>query len=411
MPRDHPQREASPPGARALAVAIFCWAAAAPAAAQEVEPSWSQRALGAINESTAVGLIPAEQRQPGWNGWWADAWEGSKRIFNEGQSDLLLPFYSWHPAYAYPNRFDQNHYSWGAGLARTLIDENDNERMIYALGFSDSHYDFQATVGYAWVARWPLADGLKWGLGYTAFVAVRSDANYIPFPAVLPLASIGTDRVMVYGSWVPFSDVLFLFARISLHDDARGPAPGAGAPAAFGLPVVDGGRARLNLIYGAAGFVNTDASGINGIASGNSWAPVAGYRRLFTESLAMDVSVSRSNLTLELNGQRLGEFDLIPVTLTAQYYFPSFRGLRTYAGVGAAYNIVTEQDLPGYDLSRTSLSPLLQAGFTYPITHGLMLTGGVSANFTRNQLSQAGTNLGTVQLSPVTFSLGVGYAF
>jgi outer membrane protein W len=82
-----------------------------------------------------------------------------------------------------------------------------------------------------------------------------------------------------------------------------------------------------------------------------------------------------------------------------------------YAGLGAAYNIVNEEDMPGYDLSGSSVSPVLQAGFTYAITNALMLTGGLSANFTRNQLAQGGVNQGTVQLSPVTFSLGLGYAF
>lgn len=406
---DQPTWKAAP--VAALLSAIL-FGTAAPSMAQEPEPGWWQRSLSAANESTAVGLVPKGERQEGWKGWFADSWEGSKRIFNEGHSDLLLPLFALHPAYAYPNRFDQNHYPWGAGVARTLIDEKDNERIVYALGFSDSHYDFQLMAGYGWVARWPLGAGLKWGLGYTAFVAVRSDANYIPFPGVLPLASIGTDRVMVYGSWIPFSDVLFLFARISLpYNNERGPAPGTGVPAGFGLPMAEGGRTRPNLIYGAAAYVNTDASGINSVASGNSWAPVAGYRHLFTESLALDVSVARSKHSLDLNGQRLGNFELIPVTVAAQYHLPSFQGFRMYAGLGAAYNIVNEEDMPGYDLSGPSVNPVLQAGFTYAITNALMLTGGLSANFTRNQLAQGGVNQGTVQLSPVTFSLGLGYAF
>jgi outer membrane protein W len=398
---------------RAVTLAVASCLAAAPAVAQEGEPTWTQRALSAANESTSVGLIAPEQRQPGWKGWFADAWEGSTRIFREGHSDLLLPMYSWHPAFAYPNRFEQNHYSWGVGLARTLIDEKDNERIVYALGFSDSHYDLQATAGYAWIARWPLVAGLKGGLGYTVFMALRSDANYIPFPAILPLASIGTDRVMLYGSWIPFSDVIFFFARISLPFNERGPARGAGTSGVLSTGASDGGgeRFRANLIYGAAAYVNTDASGIDTVASTNSWAPVAGYRHMFTEKLAMDLSIARSKHELDLNNARLGTFELIPVSLAAQYHFPSYRGFRMYAGAGVAYNIVTEQDMPGYSLSGTSVSPLLQAGFSFSLTEALVLTGGLTANFTRNQLDQGGDNLGTVQLSPVTFSLGLGYAF
>lgn len=398
--------------ARSLSAALLALALAAgvaPARAQDGEPSFTSRALGALNESTPVGLVPATERQDGWKGWFADAWEGSKRIYRDGHSDLLLPLYSWHPAYSYPNRFNQNHYSFGVGAARTVIDEKDNERMVYVLAFSDSHYDFQATGGYGWVARWPLFWGLKGGLGYTVFLATRSDANYIPFPGILPLASIGTDRVMFYGSWIPFSDVFFFFARISLPFEHSGPDPWVGTAGAPGS--TEAARRRTNLVYAGAAYVNTDASGIDGVASSNSWAPLAGYRHMFTDRLAMDVSVSRSKLSLDLNGTRLGKFELIPVTLAAQYHFPSYHGVRMYGGLGAAYNRITDQQMPGYSLSGTSISPLIQAGLSYPITPALVLTGGLSVNFTRNQLAQDGANLGTVQLSPVSFSLAVGYAF
>ena len=395
-----------------LALVVVACGFTTGAVAQEAEPSWSRRALDAFNESTAVGLIPADQRQPGWQGWFSDAWEGSKRIFRDGSSDLLLPLYSWHPAFAYPNRFDQNEYSLGAGIARTVIDAKDNERIIYALAFSDSHYDFQVMGGYGWVARWPLFGGVKGGLGYTVFVTARSDANYIPFPGILPLASIGTDKVMFYGSWIPFSDVFFFFARISLSpfDDRNVPPEGLAAAGRQGAG--GAGAMRRNLVYGAAAYLNTDASGIDGVASGNAWAPMVGYRRMFTDTLGVEVSVARSNaMALELNSTALGTFEVVPVTIAGQYHFPAYAGVRMYAGVGAAYTRVTEQQMPGYSLSGTTVSPVLQAGASYAITDSLVLTGGLSVNFMRNQLEQNGTNLGTVQLTPLGFSIGLGLAF
>jgi len=384
-----------------------------PAIAQEAEPSFTQRSLSAMNESSSVGMLSPGERRPGWQGWFADAWEGSKRIFRDGHSDLLLPVYTYHPPYKYPNRDNENHYPWGAGFARTVIDARDNERLVYLIAFSDSHYDFQPFLGYAWIARWPLGAGLKGGLGYTVFVTARADANYIPFPAVLPLASIGNDYVTVYGSWIPTTDVLFFFARISLPFTERGSASGNGAAA--GAPVGAAGRRDgplpVNLLYGAAARVSTDAYGIDSVASGNAWAPLAGYRRLIADKVAIDVSVARSSHSLDLNGARLGTFDLIPLSVTAQYHFPSYRGFRMYAGAGVAYSRIAQQDLPGYTLSSTSISPVLQAGATFALSDSLFLTGGLAANFVRNQLSQDGTTLGTVKLAPVTFSLGLGYAF
>ena len=159
------RRNASIIAGHTMLLALALSIAAAPATAQDAAPSFTQRALSATNESSPVGLVPPGEREPGWKGWFADAWEGSKRIFRDGHSDLLLPLYTFHPPYKYPNRFQENHYPWGAGFARTLIDAKDNERLVYVLTFSDSHYDFQPFLGYAWIARWPLFAGLKGGLG------------------------------------------------------------------------------------------------------------------------------------------------------------------------------------------------------------------------------------------------------
>lgn len=410
-PRLSAMRRSRPPYARRAALlALVLSIAAVGASAQEGGPSFTQRALSAMNESSPVGLIPAGERESGWTGWFADAWDGSKRIFRDGQSNLLLPAYTYHPPYKYPNRFDENHYPWGVGFATTAIDAKDNERIVYLLAFSDSHYDFQPTLGYGWIARWPLFAGLKGGLGYTVFLSARADANYLPFPAALPLASIGTDRVTLYGTWIPSTEVLFFFARISL-DGAPSSGGGSGGAPPFPGAGARNGRPYAHLLYGAAAWVNTDASGIDSVASGNAWAPVLGYRHFVSERTAFDVSVSRSTHSLDLDGARLGTFDMLPVTVAAQYHFPAYLGLRMYAGAGIAYNRAAQQDLPGYALSSSSLSPVLQAGATYPLTDALILNAGLNVNFARHQLTKGETTLGTVKPSAVSFSLGLGYAF
>jgi len=399
-------------GLRAAALGLSFLIPAA-ANAEEEAPSFMSRALSALNETTPVGLLARGERHPGWKGWFGDFWEGAQRNFKSGDAGLMLPFFTFHPAYKYPNRFDNNNYPYGVGYARTVVDEKDNERIVFAMAFSDSHYDIQPLLGWAWLARWPLFGSVKGGLGYTAFITGRADANYIPFPAILPLASIGTDRVTFYGSWIPTTEVLFFFARITLPQN-EGSAPvegGAKSVGPFGTGPARDGSARTNLLYVGGGWVNSDASGIDSVASGNSWAPLAGYRHFFTDRLAMDVAVSRSTHSLDLNNARLGDFDFIPVSVTAQYHVPAYHGFRMYAGAGIAYNRITQQDMPGYSLSGDSVSPVLQAGANFRLTDAMVLTGGLSVNFTRNQLYKDGVLQGTVKLSPVTFGLAVGYAF
>jgi outer membrane protein W len=394
---------------RLAGVALAGVLAVTPAQAQQPEATFTQRALSAMNESSPVGMLPEQARHPGWQGWFADAWEGSKRIYRDGRSDLLLPFFTFHPPYKFPNRHDQNEYPFGIGLARTWIDSKDNERIVYALAFSDSHYDFQPMVGYGWMARWPLMAGLRGGLGYTVLLSARADANYIPFPAILPLASLGTDRVTVYGTWIPTTDVLFFFARISLPHGEGTSGSATGAP--VGARGGTGERQRGNLLYGAGAWVRTDASGIDGVASDNAWAPVVGFRRFVSDRWAIDFSAARFEQRLDLNGATLGAFEVSPLTLAAQYHLRSYSGWRPYAGLGVAYSRITNQQMPGYALSSDSVSPLVQAGVDYAVTDALVLTAGLSVNFMRNQLSKDGALQGTVKLSPVAFSLGLGFAF
>jgi outer membrane protein W len=400
------------PSLRAFALA-FSLLAAAHANAQQDEPSFISRALHAMNETTPVGLLADGERHRGWKGWFGDFWEGSQRNFKNGDAGLLLPFFTFHPAYKYPNRNDNNNYPYGVGYVRNFVDEKDNERLVYALAFSDSHYDIQPVLGWAWLARWPLFGSVKGGLGYTAFLTARADANYFPFPAILPLASIGTDRVTFYGAWIPTTEVLFFFARITLpQNDPSPPVDGGGRSVGpFGAGLARDGSPRTNLLYVGGGWVNTDASGIDSVASGNSWAPLGGIRHFFTDRLAMDVAVSRSSHSLDLNNVRLGTFDLAPVSVTAQYHVPAYRGFRMYAGAGIAYSRITGQDMPGYSLSRDSFSPVLQAGANFRLTDAMVLTGGLTVNFPRHQLYRDGELQGTVKVSPITFGLAVGYAF
>jgi len=386
---------------RSIAVPAFALAIhASSASAQTEEPSWSQRFWHATNETTSVGLLAPSERNVGWKGWFADAWEGGKRIFRDGRTDLLLPLYTFHPPYKFPNRDDQNHYPWGGGITRTWIDEHDNERFLFAVAFSDSHYDFQPMVGYAWTARWPLGGGIKGGLGYTVFVTMRSDTNYFPFPGILPLASIGTDAFTLYGTWVPSTDVLFIFSRISLQPAGSGPAS------------ADRGRqARPNLIYAAAAYVNPDAGGVDTVSLDNKAAPLFGYRRFLDEHVAIDLSGTRTLHHLDYAGSTIGSFQQMPITLTAQYHTTPVQGMSLYAGVGVTYTRFSDQKMPGYALSGSSVSPAVQAGATFALTDSLQLTGGLQASFPRAELTQNGAGLGTLTLAPVTFTLGVGWSF
>lgn len=199
---------------QAVALAFLLLGVSMPAAAD-----WLEK----VKHSTPFGMADeAAQREGLWRGLRA----GSERIYKDGRWEVLFSGYAWHMPFEYSaeERDEYNERAWGLGLTRRVLDERDNERLLFALVTQDSHSKPQYMAGYAWLARWRLSESLRFGAGYAAFVMGRSNygpGNYIPFPAVLPLVSFGTDRVSLMATYVPGisrdradGNVLFVFARL-----------------------------------------------------------------------------------------------------------------------------------------------------------------------------------------------------
>jgi lipid IVA palmitoyltransferase len=199
-----------------LRITVFALASIAPLAmAQESKGFWS-RSLTAVNRTTPFVLGDKEQQD---RGWFRGTWDGTKRIWREGEWDVYLSGYTWHLPYAYTTeeRKEENAFTYGLGLGKTLTDERDNQRSLYALIIEDSNYKTQFSLGYTWMARWRTIDDLKLGLGYSVFLFAREDFNnYVPQPGIAPLLSFGTDKVSVWATFVPGeASILYFFGRVS----------------------------------------------------------------------------------------------------------------------------------------------------------------------------------------------------
>src|SRR5260364_371201 len=70
-------------------------------------------------------------------------------IAREGVRDLYISGYVWHApdGFTREDRGRLNAYAYGAGFGKRRIDANGRESLIYALVFSDSHYDPQPIAG------------------------------------------------------------------------------------------------------------------------------------------------------------------------------------------------------------------------------------------------------------------------
>jgi palmitoyl transferase len=118
-----------------------------------------------------------------------------------------------------------NEKAWGGGLGRTRRNHSGNDESYYVMAIRDSHEHTQWMAGYAYQWIYPvISDNVEAGVGLTALIIKRQDwFEGHPFPAVLPIASIGTQRVKLVASYVPpvtvkgkqKGNVMLLVAKIS----------------------------------------------------------------------------------------------------------------------------------------------------------------------------------------------------
>ena len=131
-----------------------------------------------------------------------------KKTLNAGsQKDVYVPVITWHNRYFYDNEHLQryNEKPWGLGYGHSRQDNKNNWHAIYAMMFKDSFNQWEPFAGYAWESRWlPFANrDVKLGVGFTLGVTARNNYNYIPMPAVLPLASINYRQMTFQGTYIP----------------------------------------------------------------------------------------------------------------------------------------------------------------------------------------------------------------
>ena len=160
-------------------------------------------------------------------GWWEQAKAGTTNILDHGDLSIMLSGYARHGRNTYtPERIAElNENAWGLGFSKAVRNKKDNEDSLFGLVISDSHFKPQFMAGYAHQWMQPIGGNFEAGIGYTALLISRTDyLSGIPFPGVLPVASIGTRRSKLMASYIPRlsqnkgnGDVLLLFLRLDLN--------------------------------------------------------------------------------------------------------------------------------------------------------------------------------------------------
>lgn len=173
------------------------------------------------------GSVHAQtSEQPGWFKQTTDsAVNKIDDMYNNGRLSMTLSGDAHHGRGTYtPEKLKElNEKVWGFGVSKEMRDEKDNEESLQFILMADSHYKPQILASYNYQWMLPLAYGWEVGAGFAAGLGSRSDIlGGLPFPGVLPLASIGTRDTKLVMSYIPRlsgtgnGDVLFLGLRIAL---------------------------------------------------------------------------------------------------------------------------------------------------------------------------------------------------
>lgn len=155
---------------------------------------------------------------------WGSVKETVGDIVENGAWDLYVSGHAHHSRSTYTEKRlgKLNENTWGLGFGKTIRNEKGNEESLYALVIRDSNKNDQWSAGYAYQWIYPVAgSGLEVGAGISALLIRRHDwFDGVPFPAVLPVASIGIRQAKLMTTYVPRmstrkgkGNVLLVFAR------------------------------------------------------------------------------------------------------------------------------------------------------------------------------------------------------
>lgn len=144
----------------------------------------------------------------GFSTWWESWTNDVSTTWNDSPNkDLYLPVITWHNRLTYDKEKTDsyNERPWGGGYGISRYDENGDWHGIYLMAFKDSHNKWEPIGGYGYQKIWqPMEDkNFRLGLGYTAAVTARDDYSYIPIPIVLPLASVGYNKLTFQATYIP----------------------------------------------------------------------------------------------------------------------------------------------------------------------------------------------------------------
>lgn len=184
---------------------------------------------------------------------------------------------------------------------------------------------------------------------------------------------------------------------------AAGPA--AAAPTEAGDWIV---RARATQLDPR----NHDTTGLD-LSINERWLPEVDITRFLTPNWAVElVLTTPQKQHLRSAGSDIGSLRHLPPVLSLQHHVTGLAGWRPYVGVGLNFTRFSSVELPaGVTIDRSSIGPALGAGVDLPVGGGWLLNLDVKKVWLDTTVSAGGARLGTLNVDPTLWSVGLGYRF
>ena len=172
-----------------------------------------------------------------------------------------------------------------------------------------------------------------------------------------------------------------------------------------------------NWVIGArALYVSPNVStSINGLDVDSAWWAELDFSYYFTKNIAVELIAGANKHKVTLNGADLGSVGVLPPTLTVQYHWNDFGAFQPYVGAGVNYTYFYDSDLANNTLhiKDSSWGGALQVGTDYEIAKNWYLNADIKYVWmsTDVYVNSTGANLGSLDINPWIFGVGVRYRF
>ena len=151
------------------------------------------------------------------------------------------------------------------------------------------------------------------------------------------------------------------------------------------------------------------------ITADDRWIPELDITYFFTKNLAAELVLTYpQNVDIKAGSTKIGTIKALPPSLMLQYHFTDFGAFKPYVGAGVNYTYFSKRDhiLDGAaSVERDSWGLAAQLGFDYALDKNWSLNLDVKYIQMDTDVRVGGTKIGTLDLNPITWGVGVGYRF